>query len=156
MADVCGKGISAALMMASLSGDVRYCLASESDPAVAVSRINEAFLRSGWDDRFATLIVAVLEPQSGRVTLVNAGHLPALIRDVDGNVREISAEEAGLPLGVDGGAQYTSCHEELHPGETLILFTDGISEAMDHKHNCYGTERLTETLHKDLPKSSWS
>ncbi len=150
MADVCGKGISAALMMASLSGDVRYCLASESDPAVAVSRINEAFLRSGWDDRFATLIVAVLEPQSGRVTLVNAGHLPALIRDVDGNVREISAEEAGLPLGVDGGAQYTSCHEELHPGETLILFTDGISEAMDHKHNCYGTERLTETLHKDL------
>lgn len=146
MADVCGKGVSAALMMASLSGDVRYCLASEPDAAVAVARINDAFLRSGWDDRFATMIAAVLEPRSGRVTLVNAGHLPALIRDPDGQVRDVGVEEAGLPLGVDAGANYVSCTEVLRPGETLILFTDGITEAMDHEHRCYGTERLTRVL----------
>jgi serine phosphatase RsbU (regulator of sigma subunit) len=150
MADVCGKGVSAALMMASLSGDVRYCLASEPDAAVAVSRINDAFLRSGWDDRFATMIAAVLEPRSGRVTLVNAGHLPALIRNPHGQVREVGGEQAGLPLGVDTGANYVSCTEVLRPGETLILFTDGITEAMDHEHRCYGTERLTRVLEDEV------
>jgi serine phosphatase RsbU (regulator of sigma subunit) len=150
MADVCGKGVSAALMMASLSGDVRYCLASEPDAAVAVARINDAFLRSGWDDRFATMIAAVLEPRSGRVTLVNAGHLPALIRNPQGQVREVGAEQAGLPLGVDTGANYVSCTEVLLPGETLILFTDGITEAMDHEHRCYGTERLTRVLEDEV------
>jgi sigma-B regulation protein RsbU (phosphoserine phosphatase) len=150
MADVCGKGVSAALMMASLSGDVRYCLASEPDAAVAVARINDAFLRSGWDDRFATMIAAVLEPDSGRVTLVNAGHLPALIRDPEGRVREVGVEESGLPLGVDSNARYVSCTETLQPGEALILVTDGITEAMDHEHHCYGTERLARVLEEEV------
>ncbi|MFM8633951.1 MAG: SpoIIE family protein phosphatase [Planctomycetia bacterium] len=146
LADVCGKGVSAALMMATLAGDVRYSLASEADPAVAVARINEAFLRSGWEDRFATMIVAVLEPASGRVRLVNAGHLPGLIRDASGGVRTVGADESGLPLGVDSEIVYDSCSDTLRPGEALILFTDGISEAMDHQHRCYGTERLTSVL----------
>lgn len=146
LADVCGKGVSAALMMATLAGDVRYSLASEADPAVAVARINEAFLRSGWEDRFATMIVAVLEPASGRVRLVNAGHLPGLIRDASGGVRTVGADESGLPLGVDSEIVYGSCSDTLRPGEALILFTDGISEAMDHQHRCYGTERLTSVL----------
>lgn len=146
LADVCGKGVSAALMMATLAGDVRYSLASESNPALAVARINEAFLRSGWDDRFATMIVAVLEPASGRVRLVNAGHLPGLIRDASGGVRTVGADESGLPLGVDSEIVYGSCSDTLRPGEALILFTDGISEAMDHQHQCYGTERLTRVL----------
>lgn len=150
MADVCGKGISAALMMASLSGDVRYCLASEPDASVAVARINDAFLRSGWDDRFATMITAVLEPQSGRVTVVNAGHMPALVLDLAGQVREVGVEEAGLPLGVDANAAYVSCTARLGPGETLILFTDGITEAMDHEHRCYGTERLMRVLQAEV------
>lgn len=146
LADVCGKGVSAALMMATLAGDVRYSLASESNPALAVARINEAFLRSGWEDRFATMIVAVLEPASGRVRLVNAGHLPGLIRDASGGVRTVGADESGLPLGVDSEIVYGSCSDTLRPGEALILFTDGISEAMDHQHQCYGTERLTRVL----------
>lgn len=151
MADVCGKGVSAALMMASLAGDVRYCLASEPDAAVAVARINEAFLRSGWDDRFATLIAAVLEPDSGRVTLVNAGHLPALIRDSHGRVREAGGEESGLPLGVVADPEYVRCTETLRPGETLLLFTDGVTEAMDHEHRCYGTDRLARVLAGESP-----
>ena len=117
---------------------------------MAVARINDAFLRSGWDDRFATLIAAVLEPDSGRVTLVNAGHLPALIRDPEGRVREVGVEESGLPLGVDSSARYVSCTETLQPGEALILFTDGITEAMDHEHHCYGTERLVRVLQDEV------
>ena len=60
LADVSGKGVAAALLMAALSADIRYCLASEPDLGQAVSRINEGFLRGGWEDRFATLVVAVL------------------------------------------------------------------------------------------------
>lgn len=146
LADVCGKGVSAALMMASLSADVRYCLVSESNVARAVERINDAFLRTGWDDRFATMIVVVLEPASGRVTFVNAGHPPPLIRRVDGTVRAVAAEEVGLPLGVHAGHVYASCSDALRPGEALLLLTDGISEAMDHEHRCYGTERLMAVL----------
>lgn len=146
LADVCGKGVSAALMMASLSADVRYCLASEPDTAKAVGRINDAFLRTGWDDRFATMIVVVLDPASGRVTVVNAGHPPGMIRSVDGEVRTVAADEVGLPLGVDVGHVYASCSDVLRPGETLLLLTDGISEAMDHEHRCYGTDRLVAAL----------
>lgn len=146
LADVSGKGVSAALVMAALSSDVRYCLASEPDVARAVTQINGGFSRSGWDDRFATLIVAVLEPRSGRVTIVNAGHLPALLRDRTGGVRAVGAEEAGLPLGVDREHAYGSCIVDLVAGDALVLFTDGISEAMDVDHRCYGLERLERVL----------
>lgn len=146
LADVSGKGVSAALVMAALSSDVRYCLASESDPAAAVSQINAGFSRSGWEDRFATLIVAVLEPRSGKVTIVNAGHIPAFLRDHSGRVRPVATAEAGLPLGVDTEHVYGRCAVELAEGDSLLLVTDGVSEAMDVQQRCYGLERLALVL----------
>ena len=74
-----GKGDSAALLMAKLSGEVRYCLASERTPAAAMNRINAAFCR-GWDDRFVSFILAVLDRARHEVTIVNAGHMPPLLR----------------------------------------------------------------------------
>ena len=61
LGDVSGKGVAAALLMAKLSGEVRYCLASEPDPAAAMNRINASFSRSGWQDRFVTFVLAVLD-----------------------------------------------------------------------------------------------
>ena len=66
LADVSGKGVSAALLMAKLSGEVRYCLASEPTPAAAMNRINASFSRSGWDDRFVTFVLAVLDAEAAR------------------------------------------------------------------------------------------
>lgn len=146
LADVSGKGVSAALVMAALSADVRYCLASEHDVAEAVSRINESFCRSGWDDRFATLIVAVLDPVSHRITLVTAGHPPVFVRDAAGYVEAIGADEAGLPLGVDSEYRYTPLDVEVPPGTILVFYTDGISEAMDHENHPYGLARLLRVL----------
>ena len=146
LADVSGKGVSAALVMAALSADVRYCLASERDAAVAVSRINESFCRSGWDDRFATLVVAVLDPVAHRLTIVNAGHLPVFIRDPDGQVRAVGSELAGVPLGVDPEHVYHSFDIDVPAGTTFVLYTDGISEAMDHEHRTYGLDRLVRVL----------
>lgn len=146
LADVSGKGVSAALVMATLSADVRYCLAIERDVARAVSRINESFCRSGWDDRFATLVVAVLDPFSHRLTIVNAGHLPVFLRDAEGAVRTVGAEESGLPLGVDPEHQYCGVDVDFAAGATLVVYTDGISEAMDHEHRTYGLGRLMRIL----------
>ncbi|NBW95686.1 MAG: hypothetical protein EBR28_02890 [Planctomycetia bacterium] len=146
LADVSGKGVSAALVMAALSADVRYCLASEPDVARAVSRINESLCRSGWEDRFATLVVAVLDPRVHRVTLVNAGHMPPLVRDASGGIHPVGVEESGFPLGVDPDHVYAAVEVGVAPGSTLVLYTDGISEAMDHAHRTYGLARLQRVI----------
>ena len=79
VADVSGKGIPASLLMARLSADVRYCLASEPSPAEAVAQLNRVFFAAGWEDRFVTLVLAVLDPQRHELTLVDAGHPPAYL-----------------------------------------------------------------------------
>ena len=140
--DVAGKGVSAALLMARLSSDVRFCLASEQDPALAVTRANNAFAQRDWADRFVTMIVAVVDPTNHRLTLVNAGHMPPLLRRANGEVEAVSDEQAGLPLGVLDDYEYESCELDLGPGDSLTVFTDGFSEAMNASHELYGLERL--------------
>ncbi len=146
LGDVSGKGVSAALLMAKLSGEVRYCLASEPNPAAAVSRINASFSGSGWQDRFVTFILAVLDAPRNEITLVNAGHMPPLLRYGKGKVQPIGADQAGLPLGVEGDFQYQQCTHPFAPGDFLTLFTDGISEAMNSAGELYGLDRLRGQL----------
>ena len=146
LADVSGKGVSAALVMAALSADVRYTLAIESDVAKAVTLLNSSFMRSGWDDRFATFVVVVLDSTSDMVKVVSAGHLPTYLRKADGSVETVGLEEAGLPLGVDPTFVYEAAEVSVTSGCTLVLYTDGISEAMNHKNELYGLSRLEEVL----------
>jgi sigma-B regulation protein RsbU (phosphoserine phosphatase) len=146
LGDVSGKGVSAALLMAKLSGEVRYCLASEPTPAEAVSRINASFSRSGWQDRFVTFILAVLDGKTNELTVVNAGHMAPLLRHSQGLVEEIGDEVAGLPLGVDADYQYDQYKRQIDPGDFLVLYTDGISEAMNIDNDLYGIERLRGQL----------
>ena len=101
LGDVSGKGISASLLMAKLSSEARYCLASEPTPAEAVAKLNRAFCSSGWEDRFVTLVLAVLDPLRHEATIVNAGHLPPLLRRGTGAVEPVGEEIAQLPLGVE-------------------------------------------------------
>lgn len=142
--DVAGKGVSAAILMAKLSSDVRFWLAREPDPAKALAKINAAFSRHGWDDRFVTMVVAVVDPQACELTLVNAGHMPPLLRTVDGAVVEIGGEEAGLPLGVMDDYPYEAHRREFLAGDFLTIYTDGFSEAMNAKRDLFGLERLVE------------
>lgn len=142
--DVAGKGVSAAILMAKLSSDVRFWLAREPDPATALAKINAAFSRHGWDDRFVTMVVAVVDPQACELTLVNAGHMPPILRSGDGHVEEIGGEEAGLPLGVMDDFQYVAYKREFLAGDFLTIFTDGFSEAMNAKRELFGIERLVE------------
>jgi serine phosphatase RsbU (regulator of sigma subunit) len=146
LADVSGKGISAALVMAKLSADVRYSLAAEPTVARAVQHINTGFVRSGWEDRFVTFVLTVLDPARHEVTLVNAGHMPPYLRYGQGKVEPIGDDIAGLPLGVDESYQYESKSISLSPGEFLATFTDGFSEALNEKNELYGLERLRDRI----------
>jgi len=145
--DVAGKGVSAALLMARLSSDVRFLLASEADPAKAVEKINSGFSNTDWQDKFVTMIVAVVDPRSHRLTLVNAGHMAPLLRRNGGTVVEAVGEEtAGLPLGVAADMTYEAEHRDLNPGDFVTVFTDGFSEAMNAERELYGLERLMEQV----------
>jgi serine phosphatase RsbU (regulator of sigma subunit) len=143
--DVAGKGMSAALLMARLSSDVRFSLASEPDPARAVQQINEGFAHHDWQDRFVTMIAAVLNPATNELTMVNAGHMAPMLRR-RGVVEEIGEEAAGLPLGVASGYEYRSYSTTLEPGDVVTMFTDGFSEAMNGERELYGLERLKQQI----------
>ena len=142
--DVAGKGVSAAILMAKLSSDVRFWLAREPDPAKALAKINAAFCRHGWEDRFVTMVVAVVDTQACELTLVNAGHMPPLLRTSEGEVSEIGGDEAGLPLGVSDSYEYEAYRREFLVGDFLTTYTDGFSEAMNAKRELFGVERLIE------------
>lgn len=152
VADVSGKGISASLLMAKLSAETRYCLASELEPAQAMARLNRAFCDSGWEDRFVTMVLAVLDPRRHEVTVVNAGHLPPLWWHGPQSVEPAAQLQTGLPLGVDREVDYDACLLSLKPGESLILYTDGITEAMNVHDELYGPRRLLDALECDADR----
>lgn len=146
LGDVSGKGVPAALLMAKLSAEARYCLVSEPSPAAAVFRLNNVFCDSAWEDRFITLVLAVLDPAQHEVTIVNAGHMAPLLRTAAGTVEEVSQGGAALPLGVDNDVDYDSFTLALAPGDSLTLYTDGFSEAMNMANEFYGADRLRAGL----------
>ena len=146
VADVSGKGIPASLLMARLSADVRYCLASEPSPAEAVAQLNRVFFSAGWEDRFVTLVLAVLDPLRHELTLVNAGHPPAYLQHAGKVIQAVDEANARLPLGVMDDAEYVQVSHPLDPGDQLVLYTDGISEAMNEKNELYGFQRLYEQM----------
>ena len=148
--DVAGKGVPAALLMARLSADVRFSLASEQDPAKAMQLINESFVNRDWHDRFVTMIAAVVNPKTNELTTVNAGHMLPLLRRRDGSVQEIGEEAAGLPLGVVAGYEYYSHTHLLDPGDVVTIFTDGFSEAMNGQRELYGLQRLKTQISTPL------
>jgi serine phosphatase RsbU (regulator of sigma subunit) len=146
LADVSGKGVAAALVMSKLSAEVRYSIASEPTAAKAVDQINNSFCHSGWEDRFATFVLALLDPREHKVTIVNAGHMPPLLRRSPGHVEEVAPEISGLPLGIAEGSSYDSREISLGPGEMVTMFTDGISEALNPANELYTIDRLQEQL----------
>jgi serine phosphatase RsbU (regulator of sigma subunit) len=144
LGDVAGKGVAAALLMAKLSADARFCFLTETDPAAAATRLNSLMIRSGLSDRFVTLLAAILDPTSHTVTLVDGGHpSPLIYRRATCLVEEaISTEGIGLPLGIVDGFEYNSCQVSLAPGDCLLAFTDGVTEAMDVNNDLFQTQGI--------------
>lgn len=143
VADVSGKGVPAALLMASLQASVRGLFHTAVDPATLNSRLNNALFRASPMSRYATVVLASYDPDTRRLTYSNAGHLPPLLIRREGTVE---CDEGGMPIGLFEGATYETGTELLAPGDLLALFSDGVSEAPRADGEQFGAERLAELL----------
>ncbi len=135
--DVAGKGVSAALMMAKFSGDTRYCILTEPSPNAAANELNRLLCRAGFDDRFITLCLGVLEPDQHRFTFSSAGHLPILIRRANGTIEEIGHDMSGFPLGVMPDSVYQQCSVDLAPGDVVLVYSDGVTDGRSPNDDLY-------------------
>jgi serine phosphatase RsbU (regulator of sigma subunit) len=148
LGDVAGKGISAALLMARLSAAARFCLATVPSLAEAVGNLNRELARTFAADRFATFVVGVIDVANLSVTMVNAGHPPPLrYRAGMGALEQVADRIAGLPLaGIDWN--YESVTLPLQPGDSLIFYSDGVTEARDPQGAFFGIDRLREAVRR--------
>lgn len=142
--DVSGKGLGAALLVSSLLPLLRGLTGACQDLAALVARLNEVLFVTTDPIRYATLFVGLLDPASGELAYVNAGHNPPYVVDADGAVTPLAS--TGLPVAlVDEGAWKTAT-TTVEPGGMLALYTDGIPEAWNADDQDYGDERLRERL----------
>lgn len=146
--DVAGKGVPAALLMAKVSSECRFCLLTEPDPAQAIYKLNEQMQEAGLLDRFVTLEMNVLDTRTHTVTVVNAGHNPSFIyRRRTGTIEEgMDRNLAGFPLGVADGIPFESASFQLEPGDIVTLFTDGVPDARDLKEVDFKMERIPPVI----------
>jgi sigma-B regulation protein RsbU (phosphoserine phosphatase) len=145
VADICGHGLSAALVKDFIAREIRETL-TLGCPALGLAQLNRSICRAGLDGMFVTLVLAVLDSKTHVVTIFRAGHHAPLLRRHNGRVEETATEEAGPLLGVISDAQYAPAITTLAPGDCLFLYTDGVTEAMSDKGECYGAQRLQVVL----------
>jgi sigma-B regulation protein RsbU (phosphoserine phosphatase) len=138
--DVSGKGISAALLMASLRASLRgVTLDNPRDFAMLMHKVNRLVYEASASNRYATFFFAAFDPKTRRLECVNAGHNPPVVLR---NGEVIRLEADGPVVGLLPFAPYTEQEMMLEPGDLLILYTDGISEAMTHADEEWGEERM--------------
>jgi serine phosphatase RsbU (regulator of sigma subunit) len=142
LGDVAGKGMGAALLMSSALSSARTLYDICADPAELVSRLNTVMHRSTDRGRFVTLFAGVLDPATGHLSYVNAGHNPPVLMDAAG-VRRLDV--GGVPVGVLEDARFERGEVTIGAGGVLAVFTDGIPEA-DRGGEMYEEERLLEVL----------
>ena len=146
--DVSGKGIAAALMMASLQASLRSeATRAPENLAAAVGNINRLVYEASSSNRYATFFYGQYDPAQGRFDYVNAGHNPPiLVHGFDGNSTITRLEPGGTVIGLLEGAGYEQGSVLLRPGDVLVAFTDGISEAMNLQDEEWGEDHLLETI----------
>ena len=138
LGDVAGKGPPAALLTAALQGVFTAHATSEGGPAATLTRINQALIRRAVHNRFATMAYGVLSPDR-RLTYSNAGHNPPMLF-TRGGLRRL--EQGGLVLGLFPHAQYEEETLQLDPGDVLVVFSDGVTEAIDLQGEEFGDDRI--------------
>jgi serine phosphatase RsbU (regulator of sigma subunit)/putative methionine-R-sulfoxide reductase with GAF domain len=140
IADVADKGVPAALFMALSRTILRTVAFNREDPAHVLMRTNEIIAREAKSDLFVTVFYGVWDPASERLTYANAGHNPPILMQPNGAFHTLQGN--GVALGILPDIQLKSYAVTLHPGETVLLYTDGITEALNEDFDEFGLERL--------------
>jgi phosphoserine phosphatase RsbU/P len=140
--DVSGKGVAASLLMSNLHAIFRSVYTPGMPLEELVSRANRVFCENTISSFYATLLCG-LAHTNGELEICNAGHLPPIILQ-DGGLTTLSA--TGLPLGLFCEGQFSICRTQLKPGASIVIYTDGLTEARNHMDEEYGPERLLSLL----------
>ncbi len=144
VADVSGKGMPAALMVSTLHSALRLMLDQTGVKAELLERLNRHILDLSLPNKFITLLLVEIEPATGRLRYLNAGHNPGLLVRLDGGFERLEA--GGLPLGLLPSSQYQQSELELGEGAVLCLYSDGITECASPEGDEFGEQRLSEFL----------
>jgi serine phosphatase RsbU (regulator of sigma subunit) len=142
--DVAGKGLGAAILVSSIIPVAEVLLRGEGDLVDVVTTLNHQVWATTDPVRYVTLFVSVLNRASGRLDYVNAGHNAPFLLDAAGGLREVAA--TGMPVGMLENAPFSAASVQLEPGSVLVVFSDGITEAIGSDESFYGDERLKRVL----------
>jgi sigma-B regulation protein RsbU (phosphoserine phosphatase) len=153
LADISGKGMSAALLMANLQANLRgqYALALEDVPRLLRS-VNHLFYRNTETSHYATMFFAIYDDGTRRLRYVNCGHNPPILMRANGDIERLAATATVLGLFEEWDCAVAEC--DLASGDLLVIYTDGISEAGPNEEEEYGEERLIETTRKHQQQSA--
>jgi serine phosphatase RsbU (regulator of sigma subunit) len=149
VADVAGKSVPAALLMATLQASLRTVAVENAPLADLVARLNRYACAHSLDGmRFTTAVLGEYNPATRRLVYVNAGHNAPILRRANGDLLQLDV--GGLPLGIQSNVVYETADLELKPGDALIFFTDGVVEAFNEAGEEFGNERWNEAI-RNLP-----
>ncbi len=153
IADVAGKGIAAALLVNTLNASLYSYLDFDLPLTDLADRLNKLIYNASPPDKFITFFIAVLDPKTGELDVVNAGHNPILLLRKDGKLDKIDAGGIGLGM-LDFGIPYQGEKLVMNPGDKLFLYTDGIPEAMNKDEVEYSDERMIDFFQNNANKSA--
>jgi serine phosphatase RsbU (regulator of sigma subunit) len=150
--DVSGKGVSAALMMAKLTSDIRLLSQTRVSPAAVLTLANKSLIASALDAMFATVVYVLLDLERGTFTMANAGHQPPIVCSrQQGAVAELD-DATAVALGVVSDITYPEEQYPLIPGQAVLLYSDGINEAVNRQGQEFGMKRLLRVIGQCPPR----
>lgn len=152
LGDVSGKGTAAALLMSSLHAAIHAQTGSHGTLVETISAVNNYLADNIPPNRFVTLFYAELDPESGALSFLNAGHNPPLIVHAAGTVEQLAA--GGLPLGIRPNAEYREGRTQLQLGDVLVVYSDGVTEAASPSGEEFGPTRLYEVVSRNVDASA--
>lgn len=145
VADVAGKSIPAALLMATFQASLRTITGEGVSLRELVTRLNRYATAHSLDGRrFTTALLAEYDPATRRIEYINAGHNSPVLRRKDGTIERL--ETGGVPLGIESGSKYEIGSTDLAPGDLLLLFTDGMVDAFNENGEEFGDPRLVSSM----------
>jgi len=152
LGDVSGKGTAAALLMSSLHAAIHAQTGSHDTLVQTISAVNRYLAENIPPNRFVTLFYAELDPESGALSFLNAGHNPPLIIHAAGTVEQLAS--GGLPLGIKADADYREGRTHLQLGDVLVIYSDGVTEAASPSGEEFGPTRLYEVVSRNVDASA--
>jgi serine phosphatase RsbU (regulator of sigma subunit) len=152
LGDVSGKGTSAALLMSSLHAAMHAQIPAHKTLGDTISAVNRYLAETIPMNRFITLFCAELDPATGTLSFLNAGHNPPLIAHAGGSMEQLAA--GGIPLGILANSVYREGRTQLQPGDALVIYSDGVSETQNATGEEYGAVRLYNTVSRYLDSTA--